>query len=88
MERPVERSARGVLAGWKPLTDVVERERIVAEHISRAFEIRERRGRALVVALDWRGLAESALAAVAKLDVNDLRLVLGPTRDRERLRES
>ena len=81
----VDGRAGGMLAGRQARGDLVERERIVAE--LDAVEPGERGGGGLVVALDRRRLAEAGDTLVLDLDLYDLRLVFGPARDRERLRE-
>ena len=85
VERPVERGARGVLAGRQPGLDLLERERVVAEERARGLEIGERRRPRLVVPLDRRALAEARDLSVPQLDLDDIVLVARLARDHERL---
>src|SRR4051794_25538826 len=71
----------------KALEDLVQRERIVSKRIGVRLEVRERRLRRLLVALDRSRLAVPHQAVVIDLDLYDLDLGLGPARDRERLLE-
>jgi hypothetical protein len=71
----------------QPLADLLERERIVPEQLLGTVEKRECRIGALLVTLDRGRLAEARLFGVRDRYVDDLRLVLGAPRDRERLGE-
>src|SRR5579872_2581600 len=88
VQRAVDRGARGELLAREPVEDVVERERVVAERVGVRLEVRVRRLRRLVVALDRRRLAVSGDPVVRDVDLHDLRLVRRLARDRERLREA
>ena len=83
MERAVDRGPRRELARGKAAENLVEGERVVAE-LGR-LDVGERGGRRLVVPLDRGRLAAAGRVAVADLDLDDVRLVLGPAGDRERL---
>src|SRR5207248_4685258 len=87
VERSVERRPGRELLERKACHDLVESEGIVAQRRGVLLEVLERGGRGLVVAVDRSRLAESALAAVAELDLDDLGLVLSAARDHERLGE-
>ena len=88
MQRSIERRPRGGLPRRQARLDLVERERIVAEHLGVLVQIRQSRLRALVVARDRRRLTEARMPLVPQLDLDDLGLVLGAARDHERLRQA
>ena len=85
VERPVERGARGVLAGRQPGLDLLERERVVAEQGAAASRYASADVARLVVALDRRALAEAGELSVPQLDLDDVVLVARLARDHERL---
>ena len=76
VQRGVERGARGELPLGQARHDLLERERVVAEQPGMLLDVRLRRLRRLVVALDRRRLAEAVHAAVPDLHLDDALLVL------------
>ena len=76
MERGVDPGLRGHLAGklGQPRADLLERERVVAEHVARVLEERDRGGDALAVVILRRRLADAGLPACRDLEPDDLDL--------------
>ena len=85
MQRCVDGGPCRLLAGWQAVEDLVERERVVAE--LDVLEPCERRAGRFGVALDRRRLAVARRTVVLDCDLDDVGLVLGAARDRERLGE-
>ena len=75
----------GLLTRRQACRDLVERKRIVTE--LDAVEPRQRGCGRLLIALDRGRLAMPGDTFVLHLDLDHIRVVLGATRDRERLRE-
>ena len=87
VQRCVDRGPRGELVVGQALHHVVQGERVVAEVARDALHERERRLGRLVIPLDRRSLTEPGDVPVPDLDLDHLRRVLRPARDRERLGE-
>ena len=89
VERCVERALRRLLAldRRKSCSDLLERERIVADEVTVPLDERKRGLRRLAVALDGRRLSAAHLPVVTDRHVDDVGPVLGLTADDERLGE-
>ena len=86
VQRMVDGRPRGLLARRQARSDLLERERIVAELDARQPRQCGRSG--LVVPLDRRGLTETGDALVLHLDLDDVGRVLRAARDRKGLCEA
>ncbi len=71
----------------EPRTDLLERERVVAEQRPVLLDERERRLGRLVVAVDRRRFTAADVRPVPQLDLDDVLPVAGLARDHERLRQ-
>src|SRR5262249_491465 len=89
VQRRIESRLRRLLAGNRAeaLTDVLERERIVADESGVLLHELECRLHRLLVALDRRSLAVAGDAFVGDRDMHDIREVGGLPGDGERLRQ-
>jgi len=87
VERSVDRRSAGELARGQATHHLLESEGILADQCGVLLDECARRLGALLVPLDGRALAVPRRSAVPELDDDDIRRVLRPARDPERLGE-
>jgi len=85
VERAVDRRSAGELARGQTAHHLLESEGILAEQCGVLLDERARRLGTLLVPLDGRALAVPRRPAVSEIDDDDVRRVLRPARDPERL---